>query len=213
MLKSVVWWSLVAGCTAFMSTPVSLGKLRTQRAAVSPVSGFAPVAGLQLRSGRLTPAANRKTSVSQLQMYDKIKAEYVWIGGRGGVGDDYRCKTRILDSAPKSVEDLPLWNYDGSSTGQAPGSDSEVFLKPVYMCPDPMRGGPHILVLCEMLKPDMTPIPTNTRTAANDIFNKGLDEVPWYGIEQEYTLFKEGAPLGWCGLPHSRRSEAGNREA
>jgi len=152
---------------------------------------------LQLRSGRLSPAANRKTSVSQLQMYDKIKAEYVWIGGRGGVGDDYRCKTRILDSAPKSVEDLPLWNYDGSSTGQAPGSDSEVFLKPVYMCPDPMRGGPHILVLCEMLKPDMTPIPTNTRTSANAIFNKGLDEEPWYGIEQEYTLFKDGAPLGW----------------
>ena len=31
---------------------------------------------------------------------------------------------------PKSPEDLPVWNYDGSSTGQAPGDDSEVYLVP-----------------------------------------------------------------------------------
>ena len=178
-----------------MSAPMSLGKLRTHGAAISP-SIRSPISGMQLRSGRLSPV-QRKSAVSAIQMYDKIKAEYVWIGGRGGVGDDYRCKTRILDQAPKSVDELPLWNYDGSSTGQAPGSDSEVFLKPVFMCPDPMRGGPHILVLCEMLNPDMTPIPTNTRNAANKIFDQALEEVPWYGIEQEYTLFKDGAPLGW----------------
>ena len=65
------------------------------------------------------------------------------------------------------------------------------------MCPDPVRGGPHILVLCEMLNPDMTPIPTNTRSAANKIFEQAKQEVPWYGIEQEYTLFKDGRPLGW----------------
>jgi glutamine synthetase len=28
----------------------------------------------------------------------------------------------------KSPKDLPKWNYDGSSTGQAPGQDSEVIL-------------------------------------------------------------------------------------
>ena len=28
----------------------------------------------------------------------------------------------------KSPKDLPNWNYDGSSTGQAPGQDSEVIL-------------------------------------------------------------------------------------
>ena len=31
---------------------------------------------------------------------------------------------------PKKPEDLPVWNYDGSSTGQAPGDDSEVYLVP-----------------------------------------------------------------------------------
>ena len=38
-------------------------------------------------------------------------------------GADLRSKTRCLDSVPAKPEDLPNWNYDGSSTGQvrAPG--------------------------------------------------------------------------------------------
>ncbi len=57
----------------------------------------------------------------------KIIAEYVWIGGKGS---DLRSKARTLDKKPKKPEDLPHWNYDGSSTGQAPGNDSEVYLIP-----------------------------------------------------------------------------------
>ena len=56
-----------------------------------------------------------------------IAAEYVWIGGTGA---DLRSKTKTLDKKPSKVEDLPVWNFDGSSTGQAPGNDSEVFLVP-----------------------------------------------------------------------------------
>lgn len=49
---------------------------------------------------------------------------------------DLRSKSRTLPSVPKSPEDLPHWNYDGSSTGQAPGTDSEVYLIPraIYRC-------------------------------------------------------------------------------
>ena len=60
---------------------------------------------------------------------------------------------------------------------QAPGEDSEVFLKPAFMCKDPMREGDHILVLCEMLLPDMTPIKESTRTMANIIFEQCPEEV------------------------------------
>lgn len=48
----------------------------------------------------------------------RIAAEYVWIGGSG---HDMRSKTKILDKAPTKPDDLPIWNFDGSSTGQAPG--------------------------------------------------------------------------------------------
>lgn len=54
----------------------------------------------------------------------KVQAEYIWIDGSNGL----RCKTMTLDKLPKSVEDLKEWNFDGSSTGQAPGNDSDVFL-------------------------------------------------------------------------------------
>ena len=95
------------------------------------------------------------------------------------------------------LEDLPEWNYDGSSTGQAPGTDSEVIIKPQAIYHDPFRGGNHVLVMCDTYTPQGVAIPTNTRKPANDIFQQKLDEEPWFGIEQEYTLFKDGVPLGW----------------
>ena len=57
----------------------------------------------------------------------KIQAEYVWIGGSG---QDLRSKCMTLDKKPESVADLRDWNFDGSSTGQAPGDDSEVIHPP-----------------------------------------------------------------------------------
>jgi len=128
-------------------------------------------------------------------------AEYVWIGGAYTTGGfDLRSKTKSLESKPTKVEDLPIWNYDGSSTGQAPGTDSEVLLKPVRIFPDPFRRGDNILVLCETILPvTHKPIPTNTRCAAKAIFDQKLDLKPWFGIEQEYTLIKKDGirPLGF----------------
>eukprot|EP00518_Triparma_eleuthera_P019181 CAMPEP_0197551720 /NCGR_PEP_ID=MMETSP1320-20131121/5267_1 /TAXON_ID=91990 /ORGANISM="Bolidomonas sp., Strain RCC2347" /LENGTH=377 /DNA_ID=CAMNT_0043112251 /DNA_START=33 /DNA_END=1166 /DNA_ORIENTATION=+ len=138
----------------------------------------------------------------------KVQAEYVWLGG----GLETRCKTRTLDKAPDSVDDLPVWNYDGSSTGQAPGEDSEVLLKPCAIFNDPFRGAPHILVMCSAHLPDVDapkglggPIPTNTRDKCLEIMEKVKDAEPWFGIEQEYTLFEADGitPFGWPkrGMP------------
>lgn len=55
---------------------------------------------------------------AKLDQGDKIAAEYVWLGGTMA---DLRSKTKTLTQEPKSPEDLPHWNYDGSSTDQAPG--------------------------------------------------------------------------------------------
>ena len=117
----------------------------------------------------------------------KIAAEYIWIGGNG---DDIRSKCRTLDiEHPVSIDDLPIWNYDGSSTNQASGDDSEVMLHPVAFYKDPWRWDGCILVMCETILPNGTPAKHNNCHAARKIFDK-LEvtiEDTWFGIEQEYT--------------------------
>ncbi len=92
--------------------------------------------------------------------------------------------------------------YSGSSTRQAPTGDSEVYLVPVAFYPDPFRPTKgNYLVLCECAKPDgkNTPIPSNTRRRAAQIMTAAAEHEPWFGLEQEFTLFeKDGVtPLGW----------------
>lgn len=130
------------------------------------------------------------------QPADKIQVEYVWIGGSG---QDLRSKTKTVDHVPSSPAELPVWNFDGSSTGQATGADSEVLLHPVRIFRDPFRGGDNIMVLCECTGPDGKAIPTNTRQTSLTIFEKAAGAEPWFGIEQEYTLFEADGltPLGW----------------
>ena len=45
----------------------------------------------------------------------RVCATYVWIDGSG---EGMRSKVKCLDSKPSKVEDLPVWNYDGSSCYQ-----------------------------------------------------------------------------------------------
>eukprot|EP00051_Salpingoeca_urceolata_P026329 m.476909 g.476909 ORF g.476909 m.476909 type:complete len:395 (+) comp20694_c0_seq1:65-1249(+) len=171
-------------------------------------------------AGALNPAITAE--FVNLDQGGRVLAEYVWIDG---TGITLRSKTKVLNSAPKSVDDLPIWNYDGSSTGQAPGEDSEVLLKPVRIFRDPFRADPNILVLCETYRPlgggDMEPLKlaeqdlieqwgitgNNTRADALKIFQtkEVAEQKCWYGLEQEYTLFHEDkvTPLGWpkSGFP------------
>jgi glutamine synthetase len=120
------------------------------------------------------------------------KAEYIWIDGTEPTAR-LRSKTRIL----KDGAELPIWGFDGSSTNQAPGSNSDCVLKPVFSCPDPIRGGDDVLVMSEVLLTDMTPHETNTRAACAEVSERFADQEPWFGIEQEYTFFKDGKPLGF----------------
>lgn len=146
------------------------------------------------------------------QVQGVVQAEYVWIGGSGEgaflnpfvsspqiPNPDVRSKSRTLEFVPKSPSELPEWNYDGSSTNQATGRDSEVVIKPRAIYRDPFRLGDNILVMCDTYSPlDGKPIATNTRFACNQVMELAKDQKPWFGIEQEYTLLTtENHPLGW----------------
>lgn len=147
-------------------------------AAISSVSAFAPapVAFKTSSHSALNVIMKKETGYSSLdpavtERYnslafpeDRILAEYVWVDAVGNT----RSKTRTLPAAKaESVDSLPKWNFDGSSTDQAPGDDSEVILRPVRIFNDPFRpredGKKNILVMCDTWTPAGEPLPTNSR--------------------------------------------------
>ncbi|MCP3992615.1 MAG: glutamine synthetase [Actinomycetia bacterium] len=124
------------------------------------------------------------------------RAEYIWIDGTEPT-PEIRSKTKIVAGG----DEPGIWGFDGSSTNQATGDNSDVVLQPVFECPDPIRGGDNTLVLCEtLLTEDLSPHPTNTRAAAAAAYEKYGDQKPLFGLEQEYTMLQTGS--GWpYGFP------------
>ncbi len=121
----------------------------------------------------------------------KYKLEYIWLDGYTPV-PNLRAKTQIkeFDKFP-TLEQLPMWGFDGSSTKQAEGRSSDCMLKPVACFPDSTRIN-GVLVMCEVMMPDgVTPHPSNSRATILD------DPDAWFGFEQEYFLFQDGKPLGF----------------
>jgi len=112
---------------------------------------------------------------------EKFKLEYIWLDGYEPA-PNLRGKTKIVafDRFP-TLEELPLWGFDGSSTKQAVGSDSDCVLSPVAIFPDPARTN-GALVMCEVLLPDGTPHPSNSRAAIPD------DPDTWFGSSTRTTL-------------------------
>lgn len=130
------------------------------------------------------------------------QAEYIWLDGYQPTAS-LRSKTKILAD---DVTQPPIWGFDGSSTEQATGDKSDCVLKPVFHCPDPIRGGRNILVMCEvLLASNMRPHPSNTRAACARVERKYADAQMLFGLEQEYTMLRpDGTPLGFPvggGLP------------
>ncbi|EJD01101.1 glutamine synthetase [Fomitiporia mediterranea MF3/22] len=125
---------------------------------------------------------------------EKIQAEYVWVDGDG----ELRSKTTTVTKKVTDVSELRQWDFDGSSTNQADGGDSDVYLRAVAVFKDPFRGGDNILVMSETYNNDGTPNKTNHRAAAKKIMEAAAADQPWFGLEQEYTLMgMDGRPFGW----------------
>merc|ERR1719160_1562706 len=141
--------------------------------------GLAAPAGLAARG----PLPARASTNAQ-------KCEYIWFDGKEAIGEkgtmfnEMRSKTKVLQKPVPAGSDppkYPMWSFDASS-------------------PDPIRGGDHVLVMCEVLQPDGTPHPTNTRRPLADFLAANpnvVAEKPMYGFEQEYTMMgKDGRVYG-----------------
>uniref|UniRef100_A0A2P2HYM5 Glutamine synthetase n=2 Tax=Hirondellea gigas TaxID=1518452 RepID=A0A2P2HYM5_9CRUS len=147
----------------------------------------------------LSSAATNKTMFDRYMRLtipdDKCQVMYVWIDG---TGETLRSKTRTLDFIPKQASELPIWNFDGSSTGQAEGSNSDVYLHPTTMYRDPFRLGNNKIVLCETFKYNKQPTATNRRRTCLAVMTQAKDLHPWFGMEQEYTILDvDNHPFGW----------------
>ena len=144
----------------------------------------------------------------------KIKLEYVWLDGYKPE-PNLRSKVKIVESeVPMELKDIPVWNFDGSSTSQAETGNSDRLLKPVRQYKT--HGFPFVndtvYVLCEVLNPDGSPHESNKRSQIGDNF-----EDIWFGFEQEYFIREEinGNILGhkrnilkgqgeyYCGVGHN----------
>ncbi len=125
-------------------------------------------------------------------MSSKAKLEYIWLDGYYPT-QNMRSKTKIEPDFSGKLEDCPIWSFDGSSTKQAEGGNSDCLLKPVAIYPDPARKNGY-LVMSEVLNPDGTPHETNSRATIDD-----EDEDFWFGFEQEYFIMdtKTQLPLGF----------------
>lgn len=120
------------------------------------------------------------------------KLEYIWLDGFKPT-QTLRSKTKVLHDFSGELDDVPMWNFDGSSTEQAKGSSSDCLLKPVAIYPDPSRKSAY-LVMTEVLNADGTPHETNARATIDD---ENGDF--WFGFEQEYFLSdpETGRPIGF----------------
>ena len=130
--------------------------------------------------------------------------EYIWVDGTKPVSK-LRSKTKIChrnisikQCRIPALRAIDKWNFDGSSTNQAQGGDSDRILQPVCVVPDPIRGEGNLLALCEVMNPDGSPHESNTRAKLRDTLDKGANILQsWWGFEQEYVLLKNGNILGW----------------
>lgn len=114
------------------------------------------------------------------------------------------------------IRDIPLWSYDGSSTGQCETAFSEVILKPVNIIKHPfmrpsVKGGVAFLVLCEGYKNmELTePIPGNDRQEYIKKMESIRSHRIWFGLEQEFFLFDKTTkqPIRWEELRHIGQGE------
>jgi len=143
-------------------------------------------------------------------MNNKTLLEYVWLDGY--TSQNLRSKIKVIDKDKLVWNDneltakaLPVWNFDGSSTKQAPGNNSECHLVPVRAYKE---SDGQYLVMCEVFQTviinkdgtfyDGVPHTSNQRAQLRGYTALADRNEFWWGFEQEYFIRDSpGNLLGW----------------
>jgi glutamine synthetase len=123
--------------------------------------------------------------------------EYIWFGGE----DEFRSKVKCIRNNSSRdelvLDDVGMWNYDGSSTGQANTSNSEIILKPIQLYKDKSKNN-FYYALCENFcyeNNKLQPLVNNYRSRFEDLEkkygNKIADHDFWFGFEQEFFIWDD----------------------
>eukprot|EP00913_Durusdinium_trenchii_P020532 g19285.t1 len=165
-------------------------------------------------SGQGAHSSRGASGLAYMTSYESaVLAEYVWLDAK----QVPRSKTMTMTTLPKSIEGLRVWNYDGSSTEQADGHNSEIYLYPKAIFKD---GEASTILQClgwaaghwqhaSRVQEDHGSVPETLSCSSkiltsNLVWQRYKDLDPWFGIEQEYTLMRPGrigeepkVPLGF----------------
>jgi glutamine synthetase len=151
--------------------------------------------------------------------------EYIWLDADGGIRSKIRTlknhtfkhssESRGIGNCSIDPDSVPIWNYDGSSTGQGTTARSEVQLIPVKIYHHPFSDDyptniKCFVVLCETYNGFTdAPLETNSRHAANVLFNKFQSYQPLYGLEQEFFFFNRNTrhPFEYSALSSELTNE------
>ena len=136
-------------------------------------------------------------------MIRQVRLEYLWLDGNDS--KELRSKVRYhrvnvenMQTEPPIdtlIEQIPDWNYDGSSTNQADPQNSDLILRPVRVFKNPFMpfnprgsGTPAYYVLCEVYNRDGTPHESNTRAKLRETFdNVSGSGSMFFSVEQEFV--------------------------
>lgn len=128
---------------------------------------------------------------------NKTILEYIWIDAVG----ELRSKVKVLPAFDIVVDHIPDWTFDGSSTGQANGSVSDIILKSCRAVKNPfIKYAESYLVLCECYeKCGKIPAKNNNRAECEKYAYNDKNSC-LFGIEQEYVIFNrdDNKPYGWA---------------
>lgn len=166
-------------------------------------------------------------------MNSSVFLEYIWLDHDGVPRSKVRRtnpgEIKLGHPPDYYLSQLPVWNFDASSTGQNIGRDTEAVLKPVRVYYSPLNDN-FLLVLCQLDleydrpsdllfekkqsedDPDL-PRPVigfNTRFWASQVAERYQHLKPWFGLEQEYTFLDPRTNLPYRWEEHGSRQGQGD---